>query len=219
MKIISKKYIAFFYVICVILIIGCLVCFIKDKHRTSAKENPIHMSVTSDNNEMMREKGKESKDIYSNDKNSAVVILVNGYEILRKDIETQKTLAPLFADKTEKDIINDAIKNLVIKSEAERLNIKPQQNDIDKYMEQTQNAIDNNYEGMDLLISYLEGADITLEDYMISLEESAYNMFQREELRKHIESKNMDYEKYVKDILSEADIQFNDKMLEKIYKG
>lgn len=213
----SKKGILFLGVICVILIICCSVGFIKEKHKISAKENSTHthVSVTSDNNEIMREKGKEYKGIYSNDD---VVILVNGYEILRKDVEIQKTLAPLFNNITEKDIINDAIKNLVIKSEAERLGIKPQQNDIDKYMEQMQNAFDNNYEGMDLLISYLESAGITLEDYMISLKVSAYNIFQRDELRKYVDSKNLDYDKYIEDLINGADIQFNDEILEEIYK-
>ena len=123
----SKKFVLFLCAICVFLIICYLTGFIKHMNKTFSKVNPNYtdMFSSSDNNEIMREKGEEYKNIYSNSENEDVVILVNGYEILRRDIEIQKTLGPLFNNITEEDIIDDAIKNMVIKSEAERLNIKP----------------------------------------------------------------------------------------------
>lgn len=149
------------------------------------------------------------------------VITVNGYAITKRQYETGK-LSNELNGKTEtvKEIVDSYVRTYAKKSEAERLGLKPLQQDIDNYMEQTKYNLENRVEGTELLFAHIETVGMSIEEYLIECEKMIYDVFQREELRKYLETEKgiTDFEKYYDKLVKKADVEILDTDIEKAYK-
>ena len=143
-------------------------------------------------------------------------ILVNGYSITKKEIETQKILKDAPNSSSLKENINLMIRAKVVWAEAIRLGIQPSQDRINAYVEQSKEGLG---EGTpEMILSYIEGMGITQEEYLAMLEKAAYEMFQKEALWTFVESsqKDKDYERYVDGLVKKANIEILDPDIKKL---
>lgn len=150
-----------------------------------------------------------------------VVIIVNEYGIPRIQIELARinNKYTLSNPKSEKDIIANAIRGKVVASEADKLRITPNQKSIDEYINFVKDMLHNDMAGGMEIKEHINALGVTEEEYLKQQADNIYFVYQNEEFRKYIEAKNIDYDKYVDDLVGEADIQFNDKDIERIYMG
>lgn len=150
-----------------------------------------------------------------------IVIIVNDYGIPRSQIELARINNKYTSSnpESEKDIIANAIRGKVIASEADKLQIKPEQKYIDEYINFVKDMLHNDMDGGMEIKDHINALGVTEEEYLKQQADNIYFVYQNEEFRKYIEAKNIDYDKYVDDLVGEADIQFNDKDIERIYMG
>lgn len=161
------------------------------------------------------------------------VIIVNNKAITRKDIEIERIYIDYLDSITLKDRIELLIKNTVLTIEANNLGIEPSQENIMAYMENIKKAM--NYDDGQIS-GYMDGMGITEEEHIASNENIAYNMYQREALWqkvkqplenkivKEAKKRNVSltevereyYEKYVDDLVENADIKFLDNEIKKL---
>lgn len=164
--------------------------------------------------------GSETKKLSEIDDINNVIIKVNNQEITKKELETLKILNKAENSDSTKEIVNSIITTAALKSEATKLEIKPSQEKIDNYVKQSRDIIENSSDELEPILAYIEGAGITKEEYMIILEETAYDMFQRDALREYVEKLNKydSFEKYTEQLVKKAKITFYDTEIEKMYK-
>ena len=148
------------------------------------------------------------------------VILVDGYSIIKKEIEIQKIYSECLNNATIKENIVSLIREKAIKAEATRLGVQPPREKIEAYLEQVKRSLNEKTIGTETILAYMEGLEITQEEYLSMLEETAYDMYQREELRILLESlhKEKDYEEYVNEIVKRAKIEILDADIEKLLR-
>lgn len=164
--------------------------------------------------------GRKSKALSDVTGIDETVIIVNGYQISRRHYENKKLEGEsMDSPMTVKNCVDSLVQTFAIKSEAERLNIKPLQQDIDNYMEQYKKALESKSQGTEIPLAYIEALGISVDEYLIELEKSVYNMFQREEFRKYLESEKgiTDFDKYFDELAKKADVEFLDPEIEKLY--
>lgn len=159
-------------------------------------------------------------------------VIVNGKSISKKDIEIEKIQIKYSESNiTLKERITVLIKNMVLTSEANRLKIEPSQKDIASYMDNIKISIEHD-NGQ--ISGYINGTGITIEEFILTNEKMAYNMYQRRELWKSVKSKKINkqiqkeaedreisfdvvdkeyYEKYAEELMSKANIQILDEEL------
>jgi len=158
----------------------------------------------------LEELGGKIRDLNTRPGINDVVIMVNGYPITRKDIEVQKIYDEFSQSKSNtEDIINSLIRYRVIKCEADRLNVNVEQSTVSEYIGQIKKSLENKEPGTEVILSMIKGAGATIDEYINVLELSAYDMFQRDALRKKLKKeKSEDFEAYIDELVQRAEIEF-----------
>lgn len=144
-------------------------------------------------------------------------IIVNGYAISKREVITQKIYSEYLKYTTIKDGINSLIRAKALKAEADRLGIEPQREKIDAYLKQVDETLQEKTVGTETIFAYMEGLGITKEEYLSTLEDVTYDLYQREELWNSAKVLNnvKDYEQYVNEIVERAKIEIVDSETEK----
>ena len=147
-------------------------------------------------------------------------ILVNGISITTREIETQSILDNSYETVPLKDTIDSMIRTKAAQSEAILLGVEPLQDDIDTFIEQTRKAFDGDVVGNEVIYSYLEGMEMTVDEYLEMMEEVSYLMSQREALWASVEpsKKYRDYEKYVDALVAKATIEILDPEIKVLFE-
>ena len=180
--------------------------------------------------------GTKIKMLSENQNIDDTVIIINERIITRKDIEIEKLNVTYLKNGSLKERVRMLIQNTVLTAEANRLGIQPSDDKIMSYMKNIENAMDND-DGQ--IGGYLDGANISKEEYISTNRELAYNMYQREALWSKIkESMNTQigsesdkrgvsfdeiekeyYNRYVDELINNANIKFLDTEIESIFCG
>ena len=148
--------------------------------------------------------------------NSAV--LVNGLTITKRTIEHQKNMQPIFYTKSLKDEIVQIVRQKVQNSEAIKQGIKPSQDDVDAYLKQEADSLNNQDPGMENILSYIAGMGITIDEYEQSQQQPIYDLYQRDALLKTLPT-GTDTNKYVDGLVEKADIQILDPAVQVLFGG
>lgn len=183
----------------------------------SQKDEKVSLPKNTSNTDEIIKISEKIKNLDKISNINDVVIIVNGFPITRKDFETQKIYQ---RDAQNKNIIDSLIRTKAIKSEAIRLNIQPSKEKINAYLTQIRESISNKEEGSETITTYIKTLGLSIEEYLELLEESTYDMYQREALWEYVSEKDnlADYEEYVDNLAKKADIKFVDVQIEKLYR-
>lgn len=145
------------------------------------------------------------------------VILVNGLQITKRTVEFQKALQILPNSKPLKDEIISIVRSKVVQSEAIKRGIQPSQESIDAYLEQNLDVLKNEASGSAPILAYIEGMGMTIEEYMETQEELAYNMYQRSALWLSVKATQESYDKFVDELVEKADIEILDSEIKSLF--
>lgn len=145
-------------------------------------------------------------------------IIVNGHNITKKEIEIQKIYSEYIQNETLKDAVNSMIRMAAVQSEAIRLDVKPQKEKVETYLKQTNDSLNKKINGTETIFYYMQGLGISQEEYIDMLEETAYDMFQREALWNMVQPLNKEktYDQYIDEIVERAKIKIIDPEIEAI---
>lgn len=145
-------------------------------------------------------------------------MLINGHPITKREIETQKIHSEIFMITTVKESIESLIQQKAVEAEAIRMNIYPPQEKINTYIKQVDESLKNKVKGTEMIFAYMKGMGITQDEYLSMIEESAYEMYQREALWTKVQSlqKDKDYNKYVDELVKSAKVEFIDFEVKKL---
>ena len=167
---------------------------IDDKIDVVSSDIPIQGQEEGMDSDTWLSLGAEIRELNSISGMDEPVILVNGYPITKKEIETQKIYSKYLGK---------------AKTEAMRLDIQPSREKIDAYLKQVDETLKNKAVGTETIFAYMEGAGITQEAYLSMLEETSYDMFQRKALWESVKAsqKDKDYENYIDELVRNAEIE------------
>ena len=181
---------------------------------------------------IMYSMGIRMRKVSNDPEKDKIVILVNGQAITKEEVEGKKIVSE-FSSIPIKDQLNKLIRERVMSLEAVRLDIKPDKKKLSSYIEETREFLKT---GEAVAINaYIEGRGITQDEYLELLEEEQYKIEQRVALWESVrsvseiteESKKRGvsfgdvdyeyYEKYVDELMKNADIEFLDPEIERIF--
>ena len=145
-------------------------------------------------------------------------ILVNGLQITKEIVEGQKALQAVYTNNSFKDKIVLGVRNKVLNSEAIKQGIQPSQDNIDAYLKQVRDSFDDGTSDTDVMVSYMKGMGITIDEYMEQQKAVAYDQFQRDALRKSLPA-GTDWNKYTDGLVEKADIQILDPEIQALFDG
>ena len=113
-------------------------------------------------------------------------ILVNGIAITNRTIAYQKALQLYPGMRTLKEEIISMVRLKVVQSEAIKRKIQPSQEKVDAYLKEEVYNLKNGTFGLDFELGYIEGMEISIEEYVEGRKQLIYDMFQRKDLRCHL---------------------------------
>lgn len=160
--------------------------------------------------------GQKIKALSDDPEMNKVVIIVDGYEITKKDVEAERINSTMTNSGTFEERVEELIRVTVLNAEAERLGILPSQDRIDNYLAQVKTGLEEGKN--DFFVGYIEGMGITQDEYFKNIEDVTYKIFQREALWNQVspEGKYGNYDDYSKYLVDKADIQILDPELKKM---
>lgn len=149
-------------------------------------------------------------------------VYVNGYPITRKEISSQVIISEILNEPSPTQRVQKLIRNKVVETEAVKRDIKPSMEIVEEYLKQTKEVL-NGKDGV-AINNYIEGRNITQQEYIDELKDSEYIVQQRVELWNNIRETNEsysenDYEKYVDGLMKKAKIVYVDEDIKKIMSG
>lgn len=176
-------------------------------------------TIQDNSNNVYQLKLNEIKELYLMPDIEEIAIKVYNRNISKQQIELAKinNKYSIKNKKTEKEIIVNAITGKVIEEEAERLMIKPSQKDVDEYIRLLRDELNNDSVESNEIKDYIVASRLSEDDYLKQQAENIYYIYQKELFFKYLKEEKIDYDKYVEDLISKADIEFLDKELEKVY--
>ena len=163
-------------------------------------------------------------------KESDVIVVVNGEKIYRHSVEAQMKASEMSAqtlqntennqssvdkDEAEKEIINEKIRNIVVRQEAERKGLTADYETAKKAaLESYNNAKELDDENYQFLLDYMEAMDYTEEEYIEIMINGYIKMYTRANLYDWFvkgkegtyEQLVSEYEEYVQSLIDKADI-------------
>ena len=148
-----------------------------------------------------------------------IVILVNDYEITKRDLEFQIIRNNQTDSAKMKAIIGDQIRECVIRSKADELGVVPSQQDVDMYLNSVKQAYESGAVNSEYIRDYISSLEVTDEEFWQMQADAAYYIFQKDALRLHIENKYGNFDEYIDDLVEDADIVFYDESLKEIYEN
>ncbi len=146
-------------------------------------------------------------------------ILVNNQPITKREIETAIILNDHKGTPVKKTIAF-FIRTKALELEAERLGIQPSEDKLNTYLSQIRAAFKSeDTVGNELIFAYLDGMNVTIEEYLTSYEQVAYRLLRRGALWESIEKtgKFKDLEEYGNELVKKAKIEILDPDIEKIF--
>lgn len=160
--------------------------------------------------------GEKIRVLSGNPEMTNVVIVVDGYNITKKEVETERIMSTMPNSGTFEERVEELIRVIVFQAEAERLGIFPSQDRINKLLEQSKTGLEEGKN--DFLLGYIEGMGITQDEYFEKLEDVSYKMFQREALWNQVcaEGEYDSYDEYSKKLVEKANIQILDPELKQL---
>ena len=184
------------------------------------KNDRITNGETTNDVHLWTEIGQKIKNLESLSNINEAVIIVNGYNITKKDVETQKIYAEFLKDEDIREKIYGLIKTKVIETEAKRLGISPDEEAINEYIKQSKDALEKGETGTEILLALMTGLGVTTEEYLSILREEIYTLYQSSALQQHLEQRenNFDYSIYTEDLVNKAEVEFLDEELEKMMR-
>ena len=176
--------------------------------------------------ELMFSMGQEIKELDNISDIDRTVITVNKCPITEREIKTKQIGNK---SKTQKEIINELIRDKAVLSAALSKNIEPDMNELNSYMERTKQVL-NDAEMSSPLKAYCSGRGITVDEYFIELEKIEYKNHQlmkywetvlpREEIKKEAESRTnstngsyIEYQKRYDEVLCEYVEKYTDELV------
>lgn len=177
---------------------------------------------TDDINEKYFLLGRKIYELSEIDGINDIVAYVNGYPVTRKEIVSQVIISEILCEPSSKERVQKLIRNKVVETEAIKRDIKPSTEKIEEYLNQTKEILSGE-EGA-TINNYIEGRNMTQQEYIDELRESEYIIQQRVELWNYIKETNKsysenNYEKYVDGLMKKAKIKYLDEDLKKIMSG
>ena len=201
--------------------VGCNTKTDKETLKTANKygfETMVIEDITNNQHSVLEyEKLYEEITNMSDDKGMDEVILtVNGVDIKRIEFETNMKIKKFKnSSVTTKEVIYSIIRPVVIKTEAQRLNLEPTQDKIDIYIDGVKATLENHYETSEYLYAQIMGRGMTKEEYLNEQKKIAYDMYQRECLYEYIENNSKEsIDLYINKLIKYADIKFYDSIIE-----
>ena len=181
--------------------------------------------------------GLESKGLFDllkgqkNHNQTDIVVEVDGEKIYRQSIDAALKSKEMSAESVstssndsfnketaEKEIIEEKIRNIVVRKEAERLGLKADYEEAKKEALEAYNIIreEGNEEQYKFLIDYMEEMDYTEEEYIEILTEGYVEMYTRANLYNNfVKGRDEDYdvlvaeyEEYVNKLIEKADVVY-----------
>ena len=146
------------------------------------------------------------------------LLTVNGSPLTKSEYDSYKMTNPNSDDKI---LIESFIKENVIKQEATRLKIYPDKDILEKCKRDTELAVYDEQNGSKETQEYIKKLGISKEYYVKKSMQIFYNMWQRGAFYEYLDSKGLDREQYVNDLLKKSKIKAIDanyKWVEKLYK-
>lgn len=176
--------------------------------------------------ELMFSMGQETKELDNISDIDRTVITVNKCPITEREIKTKQIGNK---SKTQKEIINELIRDKAVLSAALSKNIEPDMNELNNYMERTKQVL-NDSEMSSPLEAYCRGRGITIDEYFIELEKIEYKNHQlmkywetvlpREEIKEEAESRTnstngsyIEYQKQYDEVLCEYVEKYTDELV------
>ena len=180
-----------------------------------------NMGETANVTEMMFSAGVKIKALSDVPGIDDPAILVNGISITKREIETQSILDNVQGSFPLKETIDILIRTRAMQAEAIILGIEPSQDKIDNFLEHTKRGFGSDAEGGEEIYGYLKGMEITMEEYLTTLEEVVYVMFQCEDLWASVEPsrKFKSYEEYIDTLVAKANIEILDPEIKKLFSN
>lgn len=147
------------------------------------------------------------------------VITVNDIPITIKTLELQKAMATAPGAGSLKDELIKIVRQKAVVAEATRLGIEPSEDSINQYFETIEKALDEGASGTELMMAYINGLGITVEEYLEEQRDGVYYTYQIEAFRETLD-KDVNYEDYVNELIRKADIVIlDDEVRELIEDG
>lgn len=190
-----------------------------------------------DSSKMMFEMGVKIRELESIPGIDDIVLVVNGCHITKKDIEKEKIVEENEEKYSPKELVLKVMREKVVISEAIKMKIGPPKDKINAYIEQIRAILKSNSDIALALQSYMEGMEITIEQYLTILEQKEYENYQRiglwemvksvekdEQIQKEANDRGVSvgvvdaeyYEKYVDELMDKAEIQILDEEIARI---
>ena len=145
-------------------------------------------------------------------------VLVNGIPITNRTICYQKALQLYPGMRTLKEEIISIIRTKAVQSEAVKKGIEPSQATIDAYLQEELNTLKNGTFGLDFELGYIEGMDITIEEYVKSRKQMIYDMFQRNAFWDSLQPMKKSREEYIDDLVKKAKIEILDTEIKQLFQ-
>ena len=145
-----------------------------------------------------------------------IAVVVEGIEVTKREIETQKLN---LKNETVKGAVDLLIWQKSAEAEANKLNISPPQEKLDLYLEQLQASLDKTSPNYELTFKMLEIAGLSEEEYIEKSMEAIYPIYQREALWEYVSRSEglTDYDKYFDELMKNATVEFKDKEINRQY--
>ncbi len=140
------------------------------------------------------------------------VITVNDITITKKTLELQKALATTSGNVSIRRELIQLVRDKVAQSEAERLGIEPSQESVDQYIQMNTEVLKNKVPGSELMLAYIDGLDITIEEYFEEQKDGIYSLLQRVAFRESL-PEDENYDELVDELIKKADIEILDPQL------
>lgn len=162
--------------------------------------------------------GGSNNSYYTAKNDNDVAVLVNSEVIENKDIYRADNASTIAGSGFEQgEIIKSLIETKLIINEAERLGLEVNSDAIKNNIDAVKAGYKNRASGTEVIRNIMQQLDMSEEEYWVYQEEAMYAVYIKSELQIYLESKNKDFDGYVKYLTENADIKFIDAQLERVY--
>ncbi len=158
----------------------------------------------------------KTKNIIQHENMDDTVISIGNKKITRKEFESVRIRLMDIYSYTLKETVYEIVKECVILQEAERLNLVPDQEKINYYMDGIYDALKSENEpGFKFENSRIRIFEMTQDEFIEEQKKIAYEFYQKEALYARFDNNEKKFEEYVKKLLRSANIKIHDIEIEK----
>jgi len=146
-------------------------------------------------------------------------VLVDGEVITKREVEAQRVAIEVRDTSVSlKEGVGALIAMSVLRVEAARLGIEPSYR-MRLYLEQAREGLETDGSGVELILAYIEGAEMTHEEFWEGFERETYNRFLRGAFIDYLEeaAPGVSLERYVDRLVARAEIEILDPELKELF--